>query len=52
MVGGISRTCEYNGYRFDVGGHRFFTKVDYVQELWQEILDDQCLSRPTVPGSL
>ena len=46
MVGGISRTCEYKGYRFDIGGHRFFTKVDYVQELWQEILDDEFLRRP------
>ena len=34
LVGGISRTCEYNGYRFDIGGHRFFTKVSLVQELW------------------
>ena len=25
LVGGISRTCEYDGYRFDIGGHRFFT---------------------------
>ena len=46
MVGGIARTCEYKGYRFDIGGHRFFTKVDYVKELWQEILDDEFLSRP------
>ena len=45
-VGGISRTCQYKGYRFDIGGHRFFTKVDYVQELWQEILDDEFLKRP------
>jgi protoporphyrinogen oxidase len=45
-VGGISRTCEYKGNRFDIGGHRFFTKVDYVQELWHEILDDEFLLRP------
>ncbi len=45
-VGGLSRTCEYKGYRFDVGGHRFFTKVDYVQELWLEMLGDEFLSRP------
>ena len=45
-VGGISRTCQYKGYRFDIGGHRFFTKVDYVQELWQEILEDEFLKRP------
>ena len=45
-VGGISRTCVYKGYRFDIGGHRFFTKVDYVHELWQEILEDEFLKRP------
>jgi len=45
-VGGLSKTCEYRGYRFDIGGHRFFTKVDYVQELWLEILGDEFLSRP------
>lgn len=45
-VGGISRTCHYKGYRFDIGGHRFFTKVDYVHELWEEILEDEFLKRP------
>ncbi len=45
-VGGISRTCEYKGYRFDLGGHRFFTKVDYVQKLWEEILGEEFLRRP------
>ena len=44
-VGGISRTCEYQGYRFDIGGHRFFTKVDYVQKLWEEILGDELQTR-------
>lgn len=46
LVGGISRTCEYNGYRFDIGGHRFFTKVERVQELWIEMLDSEFLVRP------
>jgi len=45
-LGGLSRTCEFRGYRFDVGGHRFFTKVDYVQELWEEILGEDFLWRP------
>ncbi|MCP5023140.1 MAG: NAD(P)/FAD-dependent oxidoreductase [bacterium] len=45
-VGGISRTCQHEGYRFDLGGHRFFTKVPYVQQLWIEILGDEFLSRP------
>ena len=40
-VGGISRTVEQNGWRFDIGGHRFFTKVDEVYEIWSEMLDDE-----------
>ena len=46
IVGGISRTCEHAGYRFDIGGHRFFTKVDYVRELWHEILGAELITRP------
>ena len=46
IVGGISRTADYKGYRFDIGGHRFFTKVPYVRQLWQEILPDDFLIRP------
>ena len=38
VVGGISRTVEREGWRFDIGGHRFFTKVSEVQEFWEEIL--------------
>lgn len=41
VVGGISRTAERNGWRFDIGGHRFFTKVKPVEALWHEILDDE-----------
>lgn len=37
-VGGISRTEEYNGYRFDIGGHRFFSKAPEVKRIWHEIL--------------
>ncbi|AFZ59062.1 NAD(P)/FAD-dependent oxidoreductase [Anabaena cylindrica FACHB-243] len=40
-VGGISRTETYKGYRFDIGGHRFFTKVPQVQHLWNEVLGDE-----------
>jgi protoporphyrinogen oxidase len=40
VVGGISRTVERDGWRFDLGGHRFFTKVRAVEELWHEILPD------------
>jgi len=46
MVGGISRTIEYKGFRFDVGGHRFFTKIQAINDLWQEILGDEFLRRP------
>jgi protoporphyrinogen oxidase len=41
VVGGISRTVERDGWRFDIGGHRFFTKVNPVEELWHEILPDE-----------
>ncbi|MEV7227079.1 NAD(P)/FAD-dependent oxidoreductase [Polymorphospora sp. NPDC051019] len=47
VVGGISRTVERDGWRFDIGGHRFFTKVLQVETLWHEILpDDEFLLRP------
>ena len=46
VVGGLSRTSLYRGYGFDVGGHRFFTKVPYVRELWEEILGEDFLVRP------
>src|SRR5881392_1899147 len=40
VVGGISRTVERDGWRFDLGGHRFFTKVQAVEDLWHEILPE------------
>ncbi len=40
MVGGISRTDQYKGYRFDIGGHRFFSKSDEINRLWCEILGE------------
>lgn len=47
MVGGLSRSPERDGWRFDIGGHRFFTKVDKVADLWREILPgDDFLTRP------
>lgn len=45
-VGGISRTVNYHGYRFDIGGHRFFSKSQEVEELWTEILGADMLQRP------
>jgi protoporphyrinogen oxidase len=38
VVGGISRTVNYKGYLFDIGGHRFFTKVKAVDNMWREVL--------------
>jgi protoporphyrinogen oxidase len=47
VVGGISRTVVADGYRFDIGGHRFFTKVKEVEALWHEILpDEDFMQRP------
>jgi protoporphyrinogen oxidase len=45
QVGGLARTVEHDGYRFDIGGHRFFSKNEEVEELWTEILGDEMLSR-------
>lgn len=45
VVGGISRTVDHKGYHFDIGGHRFFTKVRAVDDLWREVLGDKFLKR-------
>ena len=53
IVGGLSRTVNFDGNRMDIGGHRFFTKSREVQELWDSImpkasapaLDDRLLGR-------
>lgn len=41
LVGGIARTVEHCGYRFDIGGHRFFSKVPLINEWWKSILGDE-----------
>jgi protoporphyrinogen oxidase len=46
QVGGISRTVNYNGYYFDIGGHRFFTKEEEVNKLWEEVMPQDFLIRP------
>lgn len=47
VVGGISRTVERDGWRFDIGGHRFFTKVGRVERMWNDLLGpDEFLLRP------
>jgi protoporphyrinogen oxidase len=45
-VGGLARTENYKGFSFDMGGHRFFTKVDEVKKMWREILGEDFLHRP------
>jgi protoporphyrinogen oxidase len=44
-VGGIAKTVEFDGYRFDLGGHRFYTKLDPVRRLWEEMLGPELLTR-------
>ena len=46
QVGGIAKTAVRDGYRFDLGGHRFFTKVGEVDDLWHEIMREEFLKRP------
>ncbi len=46
VLGGISQTARYKGYRFDIGGHRFFTKIAPVEALWNEVLGDEFISVP------
>lgn len=44
-VGGISRTVVYKGFRFDIGGHRFFSKSRAIVDLWNELLPDDFIER-------
>ena len=46
LVGGISRTVDYKGFLFDIGGHRFFSKSKEVVALWKELLPDDFIERP------
>jgi len=46
QVGGLAKTVCVDGYRFDLGGHRFFTKSSEVDALWHEVLGDEFLLRP------
>jgi protoporphyrinogen oxidase len=48
MVGGIARTESHNGYRFDIGGHRFFTKVQEVEDMWHEVMGDDFITVPRI----
>src|SRR5262249_41794851 len=44
-VGGLARTAQYKGFRFDIGGHRFFSKSKEVEDFWTELLPDDMLVR-------
>jgi predicted dehydrogenase/protoporphyrinogen oxidase len=46
VVGGIAKTVEFKGYRFDLGGHRFFTKFKPIERMWESIMGDDFLTRP------
>src|SRR5213593_4316346 len=46
IVGGIAKTVEFKGYRFDLGGHRFFTKMKPIEKLWEHVMGDDFLTRP------
>lgn len=45
VLGGLSRTVNYKNYYFDIGGHRFFTKIREVEDMWKEVLADDFLRR-------
>jgi protoporphyrinogen oxidase len=44
-IGGISRTAQYKGFRFDIGGHRFFSKSQEIEDFWTEVLQDRMITR-------
>jgi protoporphyrinogen oxidase len=44
-IGGLSRTESYKGYLYDIGGHRFYTKISLIEDLWREMLGDDLLTR-------
>src|SRR3954449_3355509 len=46
QVGGLAKTEVRDGYRFDLGGHRFFTKSKEVDDLWHEVIKEEFLLRP------
>jgi protoporphyrinogen oxidase len=46
LVGGLARTESYKGFHFDLGGHRFFTKVEEVRKMWHDVLGGDFLRRP------
>ena len=51
QVGGIAKTEVREGYRFDLGGHRFFTKSKEVDDLWHEVMKEEFLCARACRGS-
>ena len=49
-IGGISRTATHNGNRMDIGGHRFFSKSDEVNKLWEELMPQQ--AKPSIDDKI
>ena len=45
VVGGIAKTVVFEGYRFDLGGQRFYTKLKPIEDMWRDILDEEFLTR-------
>src|SRR5439155_3928292 len=43
VVGGLARTIERDGFRFDIGGHRWFSKVDEVNDFYKEVIADETI---------
>ena len=56
FVGGLARTVQRDGFKFDIGGHRWFSKVDEVNDFYKEIIADETvwvrrISRIGSPGA-
>lgn len=41
--GGLCRTIDFHGYLFDIGGHRFLSKSEEVNQLWHEVMGEDML---------
>jgi protoporphyrinogen oxidase len=48
VVGGLSRTIDHQGFLFDIGGHRFYTRSAFVEKIWKDLLGDDLLTRNRV----
>ncbi len=46
VVGGLAKTVDYKGHLFDLGGHRFYTKIALIERIWRDVLGTDFLARP------